>query len=55
MKSHQVTALYMACMLGPMDRGNVELVKLLIEVGADPNIAAVMTTMPGVTINMTIT
>ena len=52
MKSHQITALYMACMLGP---GNVELVKLLIEVGVDPNIAAVMTTMPGVTIDMTIT
>jgi len=42
----QVTALYMACMLGPMDAGNVELVKLLIEAGADPNIPAVMTITP---------
>ena len=44
--THQVTALYMACMLGPMDAGNVELVKLLIEAGADPNIPAVMTITP---------
>ena len=36
----------MACMLGPMDEGNVELVKLLIEAGADPNIPAVMTITP---------
>ena len=36
----------MACMLGPMDAGNVELVKLLIEAGADPNIPAVMTITP---------
>jgi len=42
----QVTALYMACMLGPTDAGNVELVKLLIEAGADPNIPAVMTITP---------
>ena len=33
-------------MLGPMDAGNVELVKLLIEAGADPNIPAVMTITP---------
>ena len=44
--THKVTALYMACMLGPMDAGNVELVKLLIEAGADPNIPAVMTITP---------
>ena len=33
----QVTALYMACMVGPDDSGNTELMKLLIEAGADPN------------------
>jgi len=37
---------HMACMLGPMDAGNVELVKLLIEAGADPNIPAIMTITP---------
>jgi len=42
----QVTSLYMACMLGPDDSGNTELVKLLIEAGADPNIPAVMTISP---------
>ena len=44
--THKVTALYMACMLGPMDAGNVELVKLLIEAGANPNIPAIMTITP---------
>ena len=43
---YQVTSLYMACMLGPDDSGNTELVKLLIEAGADPNIPAVMTISP---------